>query len=103
MSTPESPQVAAIRARYQSNLMEKAKLLATRSDAIRKAQSEQVLQQARQDLREDLHKLAGSSGMYGYNDISALCRKAMSDVDDNDAGELDKCMAELQDVIRQHA
>ena len=83
MSIPESPQIAAIRARYQSSLTEKLQLLSTRIDSLSKARDEQASDLARQELRENLHKLAGSSGMYGYDDISLLCRSIMREISNN--------------------
>ena len=103
MSTSESPQVAAIRARYQTSLMEKSQLIDNHAKAVNKANSEAAMQAATHELREDLHKLAGSSGMYGYTDISEVCRKAMRVVDNNVTDELESCLAELQDLIKVHA
>ena len=102
MKTQESPQVAAIRARYQSSLKEKAEMLAAHS-AVLDSSKDNNLGIALEALRDDLHKLAGSSGMYGYADISKVCRHAMSAIDEEKLEDLAQYLHEAQQLLKQHA
>ena len=101
MKTQESPQVAAIRARYQSSLKDKAEMLATHSAAV-VSSKDNNLDVALEALRDDLHKLAGSSGMYGYEDISKVCRHAMSAIDEEKLEDLDQYLHEAQQLSLIH-
>jgi len=102
MKTQESPQVAAIRARYQSSLKDKAEMLAAHTAAL-VASKDNNLDLTLEALRDDLHKLAGSSGMYGYEDISKVCRHAMRAIDEEKLEDLDQHLHEAQQLLKQHA
>ena len=99
MNTTNSPQVIAIRARYQSSLPEKSEMLAAHERVLETSQDEQTLK----ELKDDLHKLAGSSGMYGYHDISGLCRKAMYVIEQGELADLGKYLGEVQNLLKQYA
>jgi hypothetical protein len=72
MNRPESPQIAAIKERYKMSFDEKIALLKTHHSGL----SEGAYSMP--EIHANLHKLAGSSGMYGYGDINNLCRAAMA-------------------------
>lgn len=78
MSQSESPQVKALKERYRASFSEKIEALKQQCDAVADGQ---ISSQQRLQVNEVLHKLAGSSGMYGYDDISASCREIMAEID----------------------
>ena len=93
MTDTESPQIIALKQRYKDRLAEKIELMQLHIESIVDTNGDaDCIEQTHQAL----HKLAGSSGMYGYDDISVLCRKAMADLDD--AG-VDKALSALSQVV----
>ena len=95
-----SPQVAAIIERYKSSLIEKAELI---NQHLRNLVNEESVQQsALEDANQDLHKLAGSSGMYGYVDVSDLARLAMRNIADNDLKNLELSLLQLRNLLQAH-
>tara|TARA_B110000285_G_C14673821_1_gene401602 strand:+ start:88 stop:414 length:327 start_codon:yes stop_codon:yes gene_type:complete len=55
------------------------------------------------EIHHCLHKLVGSSGMYGYSDIAQLSRAAMQSNQRNDAQLLVEQLNKLRDLLQQHA
>ena len=55
------------------------------------------------EIHEYLHKLAGSSGMYGYQDIAQLSRAAMDSSQQNDTQLLVEQLNKLRDLLEQDA
>jgi HPt (histidine-containing phosphotransfer) domain-containing protein len=55
------------------------------------------------ETHQCLHRLAGSSGMYGYSDIAELSRAAMQSSQRNDAPLLVEQLNELRDLVEQYA
>ena len=51
-------------------------------------------------FRVALHKLVGSSGMYGYSDIAQLSRAAMQSNQRNDAQLLVEQLNKLRDLLQ---
>lgn len=74
MTDQDSPQILALKERYKSSFEEKTQLLSDYLTAVENGEA--TLDQV-SELGSFLHKLAGSSGMYGYDDISAASREAM--------------------------
>ncbi len=74
MTDHESPQILALKERYKSSLVDKMQSL---SDYLIAIESDDATLDQVAELRGFLHKLAGSSGMYDYDDISVASRKAM--------------------------
>lgn len=85
--TQDSPQILAIKERYKASFPDKA-------DAVKHLLSTVQSDGDLDLIKEEMHKLAGSSGMYGYEQISAVCRSAMSNADERNrqklAGDLKK-------------
>lgn len=74
MTEHDSPQILALKERYKNSFEEKVQaLLGYLADVERAGASLEHVS----EMRNFLHKLAGSSGMYGYSDISAASRNAM--------------------------
>lgn len=92
----DSPQIQAIKARYKASLPEKAELLMS---LLKPAEVGENLVL----LHEELHKFAGSSGMYSYDDISDLCRKAMRSIDQNNIEDLQKELRQLIELVEQQS
>lgn len=93
-----SPQIQAIRERYKGSLSEKAELIADHIDAITQAQPSAV-----DDAHGVLHKFAGSSGMYGYDDIALLCRNAMVCAQEVDKDQLLVHLTQLKALFEEYA
>jgi len=89
----DSPQIKAIKERYKASFPEKLVILQTLREAVEnEADFEYV--------HEELHKLAGSSGMYGYDDIAGLCRLAMQYTGKDSANrQPSKLLSTLGEVI----
>jgi len=98
--TSDSPQIAAIKLRYQQSFPEKAVVVAEHLEALLGDENTEIKVK---DTRELLHKLAGSSGMYGYADISALCRSAMERADQGDNTALVNRLEHLRELLEQYA
>ena len=72
----DSPQIQQLKTRYRTSLPEKSAQIAKLQIVLLDGQAE--LPQVLQELHEYLHKLAGSAGMYGYDDIAVLARTTMA-------------------------
>jgi chemotaxis protein histidine kinase CheA len=99
--TQDSDQVRALRQRYKTSLLAKADSIKEQVHEI--AVSEHANTQLLNALHADLHKLAGSSGMYGYTDIAELTRAAMQDIAEQSNSELLKHLRKLTDLLEHHA
>ena len=93
-----SPQIQAIRERYKRSFTEKIELITEHINALPQAEAG-VMESA----HEMLHKLAGSSGMYGYDDIAALCRVAMLNAQQSKADVLIQNLSELKSALEAYA
>lgn len=89
----DSPQVQAIRERFRNSFSDKADALKALSQQIKANQ--QQPEEALNEAHETLHKLAGSFGMYGYDDLSNLCRTGMAQAQSSDMDGLQVSMREL--------
>ena len=100
MSQVESPQIKALKERYKVSFTEKVELLNQQRDifADGNPSSEQLV-----ELHQQLHKLAGSSGMYGYLDINVLCREIMGKIDASNVADLVKQINKLTLLLEDHS
>ncbi len=94
-----SPQITAIRERYKASLPDKAVMIEEQIEILSSAGAARDLSAT----HEVLHKLAGSAGMYGYDDISALSRTAMACTVEKKIDLLLAQLAELKSLLEQHA
>lgn len=67
--------IEELRMRYRASSGDKKALLLALSDAYQGGQREQSQRHA--ELQGALHKLAGSSGMYGYTELHSAASKAL--------------------------
>lgn len=100
MSQVESPQIKALKERYKVSFTEKVELLNQQRDifADGNPSSQQLV-----ELHQLLHKLAGSSGMYGYLDINVLCREIMGKIDVSNVADLVKQINKLTLLLEDHS
>jgi HPt (histidine-containing phosphotransfer) domain-containing protein len=96
MSQVESPQIKALKERYRASFPEKVELLRQQREVVVDGQ---ISPQQRLQVNEVLHKLAGSSGMYGYDEISAKCREIMAGIDDAVAASLEAQITDLMQLL----
>lgn len=97
----KSPQVQALQERYKNSLSDKAVTIESHLADLRDNWSASENELA--DTKEMLHKFAGSSGMYGYDDIAELCRVAMDDIDQADLSGLRNHLEQIKLLLEQHA
>ena len=71
----DSPQIQQLKSRYKASLPEKSAQIAELQSLLQSGQPS--VPQTLKDIHEFLHKLAGSAGMYDYDDIAALARASM--------------------------
>lgn len=97
----ESEQIQAIRSRYKHSLSEKSEQISQYLNSIMDVEdfSDQIFT----DLHEHLHKLAGSSGMYGYDDVASHSRQAMQQIVNNDEAGLTSNLLALRNLLKQYA
>ena len=84
---------------YKDSLLNKSEYL----NSLIVAYSEQGDQTTSIEIQEFLHKLAGSSGMYGYQNISELARNTMQQLDLDDHAGISQQLIDLQKLLQQHA
>lgn len=92
----DSPQIQAIKQRYRESLKEKA-------DMVAKFRSSIEVESQFDLMKEELHKLAGSSGMYGYQDLADTCRAAMGSIDSDAVGVLADQLDLIVGLLNQYS
>lgn len=104
--TSNSPQIESIKARYKASLNDKKKLIDFHITNIEKHTNVPFSGSGANDLfaqiHGDLHKLAGSSGMYDYLDIAEVSRNAMEDVASEDCSSLLDSLRKLSELLGSH-
>jgi len=99
--TGDSEQIKAIRQRYKQSFVEKAALIETRTKLLNRCAAEELAEHLL-DCRAELHKLAGSSGMYGYEDVCELSRRAMHNIDSDELTDLKITSSQLHKLLLRH-
>ncbi len=102
----ESPQVAALRIRYQNSFPEKSAALAEFQQLLSvddDASATTALNQNSETVGDYLHKLAGSAGMYEYDDIAALARQGMAQSKQQDLPALLQSLTQIRGLLEQKA
>lgn len=97
----ESSQVQAIRARYKHSLPDKVNMVSDLLFALTEPKTD--LDEALNNINEDVHKLAGSSGMYGYDDVSNLAREVICHIENREMQQIEASLLELRNLLQQHA
>ncbi len=94
-----------MREAYRSGLAEKSVKIKLLSKVL--AESDVELEDTLESIYEYLHKLAGSSAMYGYDDIALLCQNLMRNVHHlptlSQLGVVLNQLEQLQNLLEQHA
>lgn len=96
MNRSESPQVKALKERYKQSFMDKIELLNSQLVNLNQGVDNLV------EIHENLHKLAGSSGMYGYSDVSDLCRQTMGSCAGQNPGDVADGLSALIRLLEQN-
>ncbi len=92
----ESDQVRALRTRYKESLPEKAALV---REWHHQETGNGISEAGIDDLSSWLHKLAGSAGMYEYQDISDFARSLMHALPDLNSQELISRLMTLESLL----
>lgn len=90
----------AIRTRYKASFTEKADTIAELIDLV---SNDSVSESELFEVKEQLHKLAGSSGMYGYQDVCDRSRSGMVAIENDDLPSLTSDLEELRSLLLGHA
>jgi len=97
----ESIEIQAIKSRYKSSLVEKAEMINSYINQVLDTDFSEI--EVYENLNGDLHKLAGSSGMYGYQDIADISRSSMKCIVNGDKETLQTNLVSLRNLLRQYA
>lgn len=97
----ENPQIRDLRKRYKGGLSDKANTVNEYSQTL--TESGLSFVDWADQVRGDLHKMVGSSGMYGYEDVAELARDIMHNLDKQDVAELEQQLLALRDLLQQYA
>lgn len=105
MTYQESDQVKDLKLKYQRSLDEKADVLADYAASLLNSDGEvePISDDLQLEMHDLLHKLAGSTGMYGYSKLSEKCRKAMAFVQEERFDKLHKVLMKLEVKFRKVA
>jgi len=95
----DSPQIVALRARYKASFNEKKDII---DGFIKQLQKQQSDESVLSSLHGELHKLAGSSGMYGYDDISVKCRNIMQEILNDCFHEVLSDLTQLSELLSEY-
>jgi HPt (histidine-containing phosphotransfer) domain-containing protein len=101
-----SDKIQKLKDAYKSSLLDKSaivselllKISADASNSDAGISDENLV-----EIHQYLHKLAGSSGMYGYSEIAQLSRAAMQSSKCKAIRLLVEQLSELRDLLRQSA
>ncbi|MFT4629365.1 MAG: HPt (histidine-containing phosphotransfer) domain-containing protein [Arenicella sp.] len=101
-----SDKIQKLRDAYKSSLLDKSTVItelllmisADASDSDTGISDENLI-----EIHQYLHKLAGSSGMYGYPEIAQLSRAAIKSSERKAIQLLVEQLSELRDLLRQSA
>lgn len=101
----ESDQVRDLKLKYQRSLNDKADILANYASSLLHDDGGMLTvdDELQLELLDELHKLAGSTGMYGYDKLSQKCRKAMTFAQQQRIDKLYKALTKLEAKFREVA
>ena len=103
MST-DSPKVAALKIRYQSSFPAKSAAIAEFEAILENEEPASYSSAVNQNFEtagDYLHKLAGSAGMYGYDDIAQIARLGMAQYKVQDLRGLQHSLKQIRDLLDQ--
>lgn len=96
----DSNEIQTLRDRYKESLYEKSNTINEHLHLL--LDNDESLNIVG-PLRDDLHKLAGSLGMYGYSGLAKIARQAMNIIDEGDVGSLEHELLNLRNLLREHS
>lgn len=97
----ESQSIQTLLSRYKRSMPEKAEIVSKHLDML--FDNDGVSSEVMDEIRENLHKLAGSSGMYGYDDLAEITRNAMQTADKRNVTGLQQELMVIRNLLRQYA
>jgi len=97
----ESSQIKTLKDRYKSSLSQKADIVSGHLHSLLDMDSPN--ESTLKTIRDDLHKFAGSSGMYGYDDVAETAREAMATIDELNEVQLHHKLIALRNLLRNHS
>jgi len=100
MTDTESPQIQALKERYKASIPDKIELIREHVELVL---AEPADSNFIDEAHQILHKLAGSSGMYGYDDVNVLCRDAMSRLDVNNIEGSVEALNKVVELLEQYS
>ena len=98
----DSPQVQAIRARFRNSFDEKKQIIDTflsNLEVFQKQGDDGLLGDELESCHAELHKFAGSFGMYGYTEISGKCRAVMKAISNKKNDETITLLSEISVLL----
>lgn len=98
-----SSEINEIKGRYKASLVDKKKLIDDYVFQLETLEAQSAVSVkvdgVLNNIHDDMHKLAGSSGMYGYMDIASTSRLVMKNVVGKDKLETLKNLKQLSDLL----
>ena len=94
----ESKQIQVLRERYRDSLPEKSALITQHIQTLLDTNIDD-LSEVFEEIRQDIHKLAGSLGMYGYSELAVIARRAMSIIDGDDKSGLEHELLNFRNLL----
>lgn len=101
----DSPQIQALRARYRESFPEKMAVIDGCLENLKclfHEGDDQAIKQEFDVIHAELHKFAGSFGMYNYQDIATVCRDAMTSISSRDTQLVLDLLTKLSAMIASH-
>ncbi|MBP2018294.1 chemotaxis protein histidine kinase CheA [Symbiobacterium terraclitae] len=93
---PNMPEYEALRREYLQGVVERAGQLRAGAEALRRGEDADL-----RALRQEVHKLRGSGGFYGYRSLSEAAGRAEDALNLVLDGELPRNDAQLADLLDQ--
>lgn len=74
----ESTKITELKNKYRASFADKIAEIDVLNQAIKSTKARAELKTAHQEYEQYVHKLAGSSGMYGYTEIASVARQLLT-------------------------
>lgn len=92
----DSLQILSIKNKYKASFPMKISLMIGVKESVLSGTPESLV-----NAHEELHKLAGSAGMYGYSDIASLCRLSMEQINKQSTTEVLTSLEQLISLLNE--
>jgi len=78
MNLKDSPKVIELKEKYRDSFQDKVTEIDSLTQQIKLANTRKEVKNAYTEYEQYIHKLAGSSGMYGYHHVSKIARELLT-------------------------